>query len=59
MNVLDDDAKREYSFGPAQRLPTAKVGTFPRSFDDEAKKNGWFIISMKDDWKRIFAFEEA
>jgi hypothetical protein len=24
---------------------------------DEAKKNGWVIISMKDDWKRIFKFE--
>ena len=25
---------------------------------DEAKKNGWTVISMKDDWKKIFAFEE-
>ena len=24
---------------------------------DEAKKNGWTVISMKNDWKRIFAFE--
>jgi hypothetical protein len=24
---------------------------------DEAKKNGWSVISMKNDWKRIFAFE--
>jgi len=23
----------------------------------EAKKDGWFVISMKDDGKRIFAFE--
>jgi len=23
----------------------------------EAKKNGWTVISMKDDWKTIFAFE--
>ncbi len=22
-----------------------------------AKKNGWVVISMKNDWKRIFAFE--
>jgi hypothetical protein len=24
---------------------------------DEATKNGWTVISMKNDWKRIFAFE--
>lgn len=24
---------------------------------DEAKQQGWTIISMKNDWKRIFAFE--
>ena len=23
----------------------------------EAKKNAWTVISMKDDWKKIFAFE--
>jgi len=24
---------------------------------DEAKAKGWSVISMKNDWKRIFAFE--
>jgi hypothetical protein len=24
----------------------------------EAKKNDWAVISMKDDWKQIFAFEK-
>jgi hypothetical protein len=24
---------------------------------DEAKKDGWTVISMKNAWKRIFAFE--
>jgi len=23
-----------------------------------AKKNGWTVIRMKDDWKTIFAFEK-
>jgi len=23
----------------------------------EAKKNGWTVISMKNDWKTIFPFE--
>jgi hypothetical protein len=52
MIVLHDDAKREYAYGPARGLPDTKVGMFPQSLYDEAKKEGWFVISMKDDWKR-------
>src|SRR5438552_6429247 len=58
MLVLHDDAKREYAYGPAQRLPDTKVGTFTQALYDEAKKNGWVVISMKNDWKKIFAFEQ-
>jgi hypothetical protein len=25
---------------------------------DMVKKQGWTVISMKNDWKRIFAFEK-
>jgi len=57
MLVLHDDAEREYAYGPAQGLPNTKVGTFTQALYDEAKKNGWTIISMKNDWKKIFAFE--
>jgi phosphoserine phosphatase len=57
MLVLHDDAKREYAYGPANGLPDTKFGHFSQSLMDEAKKNGWVVISMKDDWKRIFAFE--
>jgi phosphoserine phosphatase len=57
MLVLHDDAKREYAYGPAAGLPDTKVGTFPQALYDEAKKKGWTIISMKNDWKRIFSFE--
>jgi phosphoglycolate phosphatase-like HAD superfamily hydrolase len=57
MLVLHDDAAREYAYGPAAGLPDAKVGTFTPALYDEAKKNGWTVISMKTDWKRIFAFE--
>jgi phosphoserine phosphatase len=57
MLVLHDDATREYAYGPAQGLPDAKVGTFTPALYDEAKKKGWTVISMKNDWKRIFAFE--
>ena len=58
MLVLHDDAKREYAYGPAQGLPDSKVGTFPQSLYDEAKAKGWTVISMKNDWKRIFAWEK-
>jgi hypothetical protein len=57
MIVLHDDAEREYAYGPAQGLPDTKVGTFTQALYDEATKNGWTVISMKKDWKRIFAFE--
>ena len=57
MLVLHDDPVREYAYGPAEGLPNTKVGTFTQALYDEAKKNSWIIISMKNDWKRIFAFE--
>jgi phosphoglycolate phosphatase-like HAD superfamily hydrolase len=56
MLVLHDDAQREYAYGPALGLPDTKVGTFPPALYDEAKNKGWTVISMKNDWKRIFAF---
>ncbi len=34
-----------------------KVGTFTQELYGEAKKDGWFVISMKNDWKQIFLFE--
>ena len=58
MIVLHDDAQREYAYGPAQGLPESKVGTFTQALYDEAKKDGWFVISMKNDWKRIFSFDQ-
>jgi phosphoglycolate phosphatase-like HAD superfamily hydrolase len=57
MLVLHDDAEREYAYGPALGLPNTKVGAFTQALYDEAKKQGWGIISMKNDWKRVFAFE--
>jgi hypothetical protein len=57
MLVFHDDATREYAYGPAQGLAPSKVGTFTQALWDEAKKKGWTVISMKNDWKRIFTFE--
>ena len=59
MLVLHDDAKREYAYGPAQGLPATRVGTFTQALYDEAKKKSWTVISMKNDWKRIFGFEQG
>jgi phosphoglycolate phosphatase-like HAD superfamily hydrolase len=53
MLVHHDDATREYAYGPASR-----VGTFSDALMGEAKRRGWTVISMKDDWKRIFPFEK-
>ncbi|WP_428552030.1 HAD family hydrolase [Roseiarcus sp.] len=57
MLVLHDDGAREYAYGPAQGLPDTKVGRFTPELYDEAIKDGWIVVSMKNDWKRIFAFE--
>jgi len=57
MLVLHDDAQREYAYGPARGLPDTKMGTFSQALDAEARKNGWTVISMKSDWKRIFSFD--
>ncbi len=57
MLVLHDDAEREYAYGPAQGLPDSKVGTFTQALYDEATKQGWTVISMKHDWKQVFAME--
>ncbi len=57
MLVFHDDDKREYAYGPANGLPNSPFGTFSQSTMDEAKKNGWVVISMKNDWARVFAFD--
>ena len=49
MLVHHDDAEREYAYGAE-----SKIGTFSEALMDEAKKKGWIVISMKDDWKTIF-----
>ena len=58
MLVLHEDPEREYAYGPAAGLPDSKVGTFSQALFDEAKSKGWIVISMKNTWKRIFAFEK-
>jgi hypothetical protein len=57
MLVHHDDAEREYAYGPGGGLPATKVGRFSESLLREATSKGWTVISMKHDWKRIFAFD--
>ncbi|KHK01339.1 HAD family hydrolase [Desulfovibrio sp. TomC] len=53
MLVHHDDAGREYAYGPA-----SKVGTFTDALMAQAKQQNWVVISMKNDWKRIFPWEQ-
>jgi hypothetical protein len=57
MLVLHDAATCEYAYGPAQGLADTKVGTFTRRCTTRRRSKEWTVISMKNDWKRIFAFE--
>ena len=52
--VLHDDAAREYAYGPARGLPDVKLGAFTPALDELAKKDGWTVVSMKNDWKQVF-----
>jgi phosphoserine phosphatase len=52
MLVHHDDGQREYAYGGK-----SKVGTFTDELMAEANRKGWVVISMKKDWKRIFAWE--
>jgi hypothetical protein len=48
MIVYHDDTAREYAYDRDSR-----VGRLDRALD-AAPRHGWRIISMKDDWTRIF-----
>jgi phosphoglycolate phosphatase-like HAD superfamily hydrolase len=52
--VLHDDAAREFAYGPARGLPDVKYGFFTTALEEHAKKDGWTVVSMKDDWKTVF-----
>jgi phosphoserine phosphatase len=52
--VLHDDAARKYAYGPAKGLPDVKLGAFTQAVYDQAQKEDWTVVSMKDDWKEVF-----
>jgi len=47
--VHHTDAEREWAYGAE-----SKIGTFSDALMADAKKNGWTVVSMRDDWKTIF-----
>jgi hypothetical protein len=46
--VHHDDAVREWAYDR-----DSKIGRLDKGLD-EAKKRGWIVTSMKDDWKKIY-----
>jgi phosphoglycolate phosphatase-like HAD superfamily hydrolase len=49
--VHHDDAEREWAYDRK-----SSIGKLDKAWD-EAVAKGWTVVSMKDDWKRVFAFE--
>lgn len=49
--VHHTDAEREWAYDRQSSIGRLDKGL------DEAKAKGWTVVSMKDDWKRIFPFE--
>jgi hypothetical protein len=47
--VLHDDGAREFAYGPDRGLPDVNLGYFTPALEELAKKDGWTIVSMKDD----------
>ena len=50
--VHHDDAEREYAYDR-----DSSVGKLDTAWD-EAIQKGWIVASMKDDWGRVFSFED-
>jgi phosphoserine phosphatase len=46
-----DDAEREWAYDRKSH-----IGQLDKAWD-EANAKGWTVVSMKTDWKRVFAFE--
>ena len=47
--VHHDDPIREYQYDADSR-----IGTFSKALMEEANEKGWVIVSIKNDWKRLF-----
>ena len=50
--VHHDDAQREFAYDRESH-----IGRLDKAWD-EAKAKGWIVVSMKNDWKKVFSFEK-
>ena len=50
--VHHDDAAREFAYDRE-----SEVGRLDKAWD-EAKAKDWIVVSIKSDWKRVFAFRQ-
>jgi phosphoserine phosphatase len=50
--IHHDDGEREFAYDR-----TSAAGKLDRGLD-EAPKRGWTLVSIKNDWKRVFPFEK-
>ena len=48
---------RDKVLRPSGAFLKTPFGTFSDSLMAEARARGWTVVSMKDDWKRVFPFE--
>ena len=49
--VHHTDAEREWAYDRQSSIGRLDKGL------DEATAKGWTVVSIKDDWKRVFAYE--
>jgi len=49
--VHHTDAEREWAYDK-----TSAIGSLDTALG-EAKARGWTVVSMKDDWNRVFPFD--
>jgi phosphoserine phosphatase len=50
--VHHDDAEREYAYDR-----DSKIGRLDKALD-EAQGRGWTVVSMREDWRRVFPWED-
>jgi len=50
--VHHDDAEREWAYDRESHLGRLDMAL------DEAEERGWTVVSMKNDWNRIYPFED-
>jgi hypothetical protein len=50
--VHHDDAAREFAYDRKSAVGKLDIAL------DEAPKRGWTVVSMKNDWDRVFAFDK-